>query len=857
MVAVKKGFTEIVNELLKKGANDKILDENGRSLLHVAAYNNHKNLLELFINRGQTFDINNTKDIQNITKTLFKAPYENIVEAAKNSDLEAIKFLLSHGANIEATDDENNSALIIAVKNNHFDIVSLLLKKGAFTQAKDLCNKTASMWAAYNGCIEIFSLLSDENSLFKKSINTIELEGFDKINFKITNMLVNQLGALLTYKTDYKGHFDWNTKCDEIKKILQLRDIELSDNHKNEYFVQVYGNSNEARMIRNLTVDSKKPEFVKIQEANYQTHIFFKNISGVTLEYWRAEKKYIEDELGMPIEIEEYDQSHKDYPNYGHEKLVLVKESIIGVMPDLLKIGGKYLKTVNEEGFNISYFVNIEDVNKWKNAKEKIIELIGKRINIIVDSTTIKLQDAIETAIPKLLDLKDSNKKYPELLYVKEDGDNTLYFYTFLPELDLNIWKEKSRKTNFRTLFNQPDKVYKLDIYDKTNEKLYDKDFYAGQLIVLQEFAKIPSREEAKDFFSLNELQEEQIFWGYGAGSKKYYTGINSFQNMLIIGSSGSGKSNFINGILLSLLNSAHLIKKMYLIDLKSGIEFNKYKDLKSEKVDVFGSGTKPSKLLEALREVEAEMYLREKYLLKNNMAKIEDNPIFVIIDEFAQINLMHAKGDEDKAKDEINDILVRLGTRARSANIKLIIQTQDPRSVKDDFKVHLNSRALLKTGKELDKDFTLINPEILDEQGIKHTLFDKGRYAFENYNDGDTEFVELQFPFIEPKDELHKNYIVKAQTDTNLVDTVFEEFKDSVRNEYPYLVNTKLLTIEEIVKSSKIIVEVEPKKSEEFDFDAFLDVDETITEKEEDFKEINEIYANSLNLLNDLKGNI
>ncbi len=849
ILAVENGYTDLVKKLIKNGANDKIVDKNKRTLLNISADYLHKDLVNLFLDRGQTFDISNVKDTQNITKTLFNSAYKDIVEATQNHDIKAIKFILANGGDINVVDNYSNSALILATKNNDFDIVSFLLKNGAFKKSKDYQNRTALIWAACKGYTKILDLLLDKDSLFNKVIDEIELSGYDKINLKITNILVNQLGALLTYKTNYKDHFDWSTKLDEVKKILQLKDIRLIDNNNNdEYLIQVYDNSNEAKMIKGLLVNSKQPEFVKIVLDKNRTYIFFKNISGTMLEHWNEQKTYIEDELEIAVEIEEYDQSHMLYPKYGREKFILVIESLISVMPSLLDIGGKYLKTVNEDGFNVSYFVDIHDTNKWNNAKDKIIELIGKRINIVEDLKTVKLVETIEVAIPKLLDLIDTNKRYPELYYVQEDGVNRLYFYTFLPELDLNIWKEKSRKTNFRTLFNEPNKVYKLDIYDKTNEELYDANFYTGQLIVLKEFAKIPTKEEAKNLFSLNELEENKIFWGYGSSSKKYYTDINKFQNMMIIGSAGSGKSNFINGVLLSLLNSAHLIKKMYLIDLKSGIEFTKYKDLESKKVDVFGRGTKPSKLLKALREIEAEMYLREEYLVSNKLLKIEDNPIFIIIDEFAQINLMNAQGEEVKAKEEINNILIRLGTRARSANIKLIVQTQDPISVGDDLKVHLQSRALLKTNKDFDKENTLINSDMMEEQGIKHTKFDKGRFVFENYNDGDTVFMELQFPFINPNDELYKKYIEKAQTDTNLDDSIFDEFKDYIRGEYPYLAYTKLLVMDEVIEDTLVDIAAETHEINEFDFESLL--------KEEDFKEVNVLHSSSLNILDDLKGN-
>ena len=465
----------------------------------------------------------------------------------------------------------------------------------------------------------------------------------------------------------------------------------------------------------------------------------------------------------------------------------------INTMPLQLQLDGNYLKTVVENGYTHYIFTDVTNGALWEANKDKIQEFLGKRIDIQLENSQVILQESVEDSIPKLLELQDSNKNYPTLFDIKEFGNNKIYFYTLLPEIDLRVWKEATKKKSFRTLFNEPDKIYSLEIYDKTNKELYNEDFYDGQLIALKEYVKIPAKEELQPL-QTNILKDGKVFWGYGAGGIIYYTNINAMSHMMAIGATGSGKSNFMNGVILSLLHNIEDIQKIYLIDLKSGIEFNRYNDLESPKVDVFGRATKPSKLLEALYEVEAEMYLREEYMINNNITKLETHPIFVIIDEFAQIDLMYAKGEERFAKEEILEVLIRIGTRARSANIKLIVQTQDPRSVPEDLKKHLMSRMLFKTGKENDKDFTLQNPNLLDEYDIKHTSFDKGRYVFEDYNDGDTKLTELQFPYLKPTEELHLTYKQKAQQSDEELKEKFTPYIETIKTEYNYLAKTKLL---------------------------------------------------------------
>ena len=327
----------------------------------------------------------------------------------------------------------------------------------------------------------------------------------------------------------------------------------------------------------------------------------------------------------------------------------------------------------------------------------------------------------------------------------------------------------------------------------------------------------------------------------------------------MIIGGTGSGKSNFINGIILSLLRNIKQIQKMYLIDLKSGIEFNRYKDINPNKVDVFSKGTSPTKLLEALKEVEAEMCLREQYMSDVGIVQYPDNPIFIIIDEYAQIELMPGKGAEMRAKDDILDLLVRIGTKARSANIKLIVQTQNPRAVQEELKSNLMSRVLLKTSKSADLSLTIQDEDMAYDLGLKHISFDKGRFIFEDYNDGDTIMTELQFPFIDVDKKYHEKY---ASTGSQKVDSKLDKYKQSVASDYPYLAQTKVLS------GSGSGIEPEPEMSSKpeprvaFDFNAMLKPNKKKTPGEKDLDNILDdiddlaiMDAQASDILNELLG--
>lgn len=66
-----------------------------------------------------------------------------LVKAVKNARTEAVSILLKLGAKPDAQDKNVDSALIIAVKNENAEIVDMLLTAGANVNARDKNGKTA------------------------------------------------------------------------------------------------------------------------------------------------------------------------------------------------------------------------------------------------------------------------------------------------------------------------------------------------------------------------------------------------------------------------------------------------------------------------------------------------------------------------------------------------------------------------------------------------------------------------------------------------------------------------------------------------------------------------------------------
>ncbi len=162
---------------------------------------------------------------------------------------------------------------------------------------------------------------------------------------------------------------------------------------------------------------------------------------------------------------------------------------------------------------------------------------------------------------------------------------------------------------------------------------------------------------------------------------------LNEMPHLLVAGSTGSGKSVCINGIITSILLNAkpHEVKLM-LIDPKM-VELNVYNGIPHLLIPVV---TNPHKAAQALEKIVAEMERRydlfqhsstrniegyNQYIRQQN-AELDEKQaelpyIVVIVDELADLMMVAGK--------DVENAIQRITQMARAAGIHLIVATQRP----------------------------------------------------------------------------------------------------------------------------------------------------------------------------------
>ncbi len=79
--------------------------------------------------------------------------------ATERNDLILVKILVLNGADLELSDAETTTPLLIAVLNGHFDVAHFLLEKGADPNHRDSYQGSALLYAAATNDYQIADLL--------------------------------------------------------------------------------------------------------------------------------------------------------------------------------------------------------------------------------------------------------------------------------------------------------------------------------------------------------------------------------------------------------------------------------------------------------------------------------------------------------------------------------------------------------------------------------------------------------------------------------------------------------------------------------------------------------------------------
>lgn len=149
-VAHNKGSLEIVQKLLKAGADPNIKNQYGDTALMLAIDKENLHLVPPLLKAGA--DANAESN----------AGFVPLIQAARIGDVDTVKVLLEYGADINyQAKTKKDTALILAADNNHLDVIKFLLNAGADPSIKNVTGKNAAGYARQRGYKDIEKFLTD------------------------------------------------------------------------------------------------------------------------------------------------------------------------------------------------------------------------------------------------------------------------------------------------------------------------------------------------------------------------------------------------------------------------------------------------------------------------------------------------------------------------------------------------------------------------------------------------------------------------------------------------------------------------------------------------------------------------
>lgn len=281
-----------------------------------------------------------------------------------------------------------------------------------------------------------------------------------------------------------------------------------------------------------------------------------------------------------------------------------------------------------------------------------------------------------------------------------------------------------------------------------------------------------------------------QVGLGKDITGNSRFIEINKTPHMLVAGSTGSGKSVCINGIIVSLLTKTSPDDvKLIMIDPKK-VELTPFNGIPHLLAPVV---TEPKKAAAILKKMVIEMEYRYELFSKTNTRniegynkKVEDDItytfkklpyIVIIVDELADLMMV--------ASNEVEESIARLAQMARAAGIHLILATQRPSTevITGLIKANIPTRIAFAVSSSID------SRTILDATGAEK-LLGKGDMLISEQ--GSNNMVRIQGAFIDDKEVMDVVEAITSQFDT-------VDIEESYDNELINIVETEELDGEEL----------------------------------------------------------
>lgn len=210
--------------------------------------------------------------------------------------------------------------------------------------------------------------------------------------------------------------------------------------------------------------------------------------------------------------------------------------------------------------------------------------------------------------------------------------------------------------------------------------------------------------------------------------------------HLLIMGTSGFGKSVFLHQLVAQLLRAPEaMVERVTLVDLKGGVEFVRYEKQDSRVRAVW----KFDQVVEVVSDLVEVMQARQALMLERGWRTYQGGRLFFVVDEFAQIQLWPVEGKEGRQEHErLLANLNRLSMLGRSAGIVLVAAVQKGTTdvMDSSFRTNLQGQICFRMPNRLAAAsmFGSVDDLVLDPVALP-----KGQFIFYDPTVGRTRYLQ------------------------------------------------------------------------------------------------------------------
>ena len=314
-----------------------VVDSENETLLYKAVSNGHINVIQFLIDskivpkyRDKEYHYKNYRKYRNrnegtlLEMALRKKQFEMaaslitngfspndyrerdiIYATASQGDVEAIKFLLDHGIDVDNMYDIDvdkmycrSTMLHMAVENGHFEVVKLLIDKQAHLNFADSMNRKPLYIAVKNGHFEIVKLLIEKKAdlnvidSYKKTLLHIAVEAG---HFEIVKLLIEKKADLSAVDSHERTplHLAIEKGCPDIVKFLLDKGALIDEETRikaagiKRFFIEGEENSHEEinRIITEKIIDNHVKSYASMCFKNENNrHLFTEEAKAIYAE---------------------------------------------------------------------------------------------------------------------------------------------------------------------------------------------------------------------------------------------------------------------------------------------------------------------------------------------------------------------------------------------------------------------------------------------------------------------------------------------------------------------------------------------------------------------------------------------